>query len=551
MKTIHEMMKHIYTAGLIVASLVLPAGMASCASDTMEETGSLYPASTHANDSDEVIKMLKTVPGVTEITKQKSSKEEYVCYYFKFTQNVTHEASSPYKTTFKQRAYLRFVGLDAPVVLHTQGYAMPEVDNVADIDVADYLKANIIELEHRYFGQSLPEPDLSLDFTYFNAEEAAADLHELVSAFKQSMFPKNKWVATGASKNGITSAFYAYFSSKKGWKDMDLFVPFCAPFPANSSKSPSSTHVGDYLIHNCGTGYPEGSVEAIARARVSTLPRVIVDNPTVRKTFINYYKEKFPSILSVLQSNLSSGGAFTTGNLEKDIIAYIMSYYYHYLFQKFSYMTFSSWAPYVPDPEKVATDEFELMNLLAFTFLENANYVNYVKKLKKTQESAGTRTRVAFNDAEIINFLEESNSAPYSIQCMKELGFNKYAFTDLKGCSYITPEDADKLNNVFFSPEKFNGTEPGYHNYVKEWDNGQLMTGFREWVKTQTTTPMIFVYGSNDPWTGGKIDDPATPMVKVIMNMGGYHNSFFLDKNRYTPEATQAIKTAISQYVGL
>ncbi len=540
-------MKHINTAALIVASLLLSAGMTSCSSDTMEET---RPAISTTDNADEVEKMLRTVPGVSGIYKQETTDGK-VFYFFKFTQNVTHNPNSQYKATFNQRAYLRFVSRDAPVVLHTQGYHMRDTSQIADIDLAKSLNANVIELEHRYFGKSLPEPNTSLEFTYFNAEEAAHDLHCLVSAFKQTIFPQNKWVATGTSKNGINAALYAYYSNKNGWKDIDLFVPFCAPFLTGSAESPSDTSVSEYLVKNCGSGYPEGSSEAIARKRISTLPKVIADNPVVRKVFISYFKENFPSDYFDLMSNCSSGGKFTTGNLEKDITAYIMSYYYHYLHQKFSYIKYSSWAPYVPDPEKVATSESELKNLLAFTFLDNNKFVTYVNNLKKSQKSGANATRAALNDAELLSFLQSESTSPYSIQSVMELGFSKYIFTDLQGCSFITPEDADKLNDVFFSPEKFNGVGAGYHNYVKRWDYGIMMTDFREWVNTQTTSPMIFVYGTNDPWTGGKIDEPATSMVKVVMNKNGYHSQNFLDADQYTPEATQAIKAAVKQFIGL
>ncbi len=546
MKTIHEIMKHINTAGLIVATLLMTAGMASCSSDTMEE---VRQASTPSED-DEVVKLLRTVPGVSQINK-KTAKDGAVFYFFKFTQHATHAPSSLYKATFEQHAYLRFVSLDAPVVLHTQGYHTHELEEIGDIDLAKYLNANVIELEHRYFGASSPEPNTSLEFTYFYAEEAAYDLHELVTAFKQSLFTSNKWVATGASKSGINSALYAFYSSKYGWKDIDLFVPFCAPFLTGTADSPCDTSVGEYLVKSSGSGYPEGSAEAIARKRINALPKVIADNASVREKVISAFKSDYPSDYAILMNNCSAGGKNTTGNLEKDVTAYIMSYYYDFLLQKFAYLKFSSWAPYVPDPEKVATDRQELQTLLAFTLMDNDKYVEFLNKLIQSQQSGTKAARRAYNDAELLNYIQDDETSPYQIQAVMELGFNKFVFTDLQGCSFITPEDADKLSNLFLSPEMFNGNEAGYHNYVERWDHGIMMTDFREWVNTQTTTPMIFVYGTNDPWTGGKIDDPATSMVKVIMNKGGFHSQSILNKEQYTPEATQAIKDAIKQFIGL
>lgn len=40
-----------------------------------------------------------------------------------------------------------------------------------------------------------------------------------------------KWLSTGVSKNGVTTAQYAYFDEMYGWNDIDLYVPFVAPIP--------------------------------------------------------------------------------------------------------------------------------------------------------------------------------------------------------------------------------------------------------------------------------------------------------------------------------
>ena len=67
--------------------------------------------------------------------------------------------------------------LTAPVLLYTHGYTMGDSAKHVGYDhIAAYLNASELHVEHRYFGNSLPETYESLAFTYFNADEAANDL---------------------------------------------------------------------------------------------------------------------------------------------------------------------------------------------------------------------------------------------------------------------------------------------------------------------------------------------------------------------------------------
>ena len=87
--------------------------------------------------------------------------------------------------------------------------------------------------------------------------------------------------------------------------------------------------------------------------------------------------------------------------------------------------------------------------------------------------------------------------------------------------------------------------------YASQWDGGRLMSDFRSWVKTQSAYKMVFIYCSDDPWTGGAIDDSTNPAVTKIVNKGGYHHDGFLGQNVYTKDASQKIIAAIKSYIGL
>ncbi len=78
------------------------------------------------------------------------------------------------------------------------------------------------------------------------------------------------------------------------------------------------------------------------------------------------------------------------------------------------------------------------------------------------------------------------------------------------------------------------------------------MSDFRLWVYTESTQKIIFVYGSNDPWTGGAIDEAAAlanANIKFIVDPGGTHNPYFLNPNYFGKETSEQIQTAITAFL--
>ena len=122
---------------------------------------------------------------------------------------------------FTQRVYVLFRDKDAPVVLTTEGYqagygGFIQYKNELD----NYLGANEVLVEHRYFGPSSPD---SLDWQYMTVEQAANDHHRVVELLKP--YFSGKWVNTGISKGGQTALYHrAYFPD-----DVDATVGYVCP----------------------------------------------------------------------------------------------------------------------------------------------------------------------------------------------------------------------------------------------------------------------------------------------------------------------------------
>ena len=124
---------------------------------------------------------------------------------------------NPDRGHFYQRVFLSHLGFDAPSVLITEGYNRP-TNRVYEL--SRFLSANQLDVEHRYYGASMPD---SLDYRYLNLEQATADLHRINRLFRTIY--NGPFVTTGISKGGMTTLFYRYFYPD----DVEASVPYVAP----------------------------------------------------------------------------------------------------------------------------------------------------------------------------------------------------------------------------------------------------------------------------------------------------------------------------------
>ena len=76
------------------------------------------------------------------------------------------------KVTY-QRVWLSHKGYNNPSTIITNGYGRPS-NNINEI--VKLIDANQINVEHRYFGESMPD---SVDYAYLNFEQVTQDYHHI------------------------------------------------------------------------------------------------------------------------------------------------------------------------------------------------------------------------------------------------------------------------------------------------------------------------------------------------------------------------------------
>ncbi len=171
-----------------------------------------FQLSLFAQDSD-LLTWLKSQADI-EIVNKLDSKNFSEVYEIFVTQPIDH--NNPDGPKFKEQIYLSHIDKDKPMVIELDGYA---VGNRA-AELARILQCNQIMVEHRYFGESVPEP---FDWQYLTIEQAANDHHRIIELFKQ--YYSCKWITTGISKGGSCVIFHRYFFPD----EVDVSVPYVGP----------------------------------------------------------------------------------------------------------------------------------------------------------------------------------------------------------------------------------------------------------------------------------------------------------------------------------
>ena len=161
-----------------------------------------------------IVHLLNKMPDVT-VTKMDNADGFESTYKLMVKQPLDHEDES--KGFFYQKVILSHKGFDNPTVIITQGYNIYR-NRISEL--TELINGNQINVEHRFFGESLPD---SLDYHYLNLKQATADLHHIRQLFDQIY--SEKWISTGVSKGGATTVFYRYFYPN----DVDVSVPYVAP----------------------------------------------------------------------------------------------------------------------------------------------------------------------------------------------------------------------------------------------------------------------------------------------------------------------------------
>ena len=157
---------------------------------------------------------LNTLEGV-EVEVIPSFDSLYQTFKISIEQPIDH--NNPEDGVFLQKIYLSHFDLNQPIVLVTEGY---QAKHNYLTEPAQLLNANQIIVEHRFFGESVPD---SLDWTKLTTFQAASDHHRIVELFKEIY--AGKWISTGISKGGQTTIYYRYYFPD----DVTVSIPYVAP----------------------------------------------------------------------------------------------------------------------------------------------------------------------------------------------------------------------------------------------------------------------------------------------------------------------------------
>ena len=458
------------------------------------EFNTKVPAATNFDQN--IVNALKAIDKVTDVKPftmvhvyNRNTNEYFTktAYFFNYKQSVDHNDSS--KGWFKQQCVLTVAGKDRPTVLLTEGYAlgsaqdyMNRLDSIFEPTLVDVLNANCLQVEHRYFGWSLPE-GFTNKWNYLTAKQNSADLHTIVTAIRQSgIVGQGKWLSTGVSKPGITSALYAY--EYPG--EMDAYVPFCAPFMLKQDEPGSFNYIQ--------------SVDALGSRleKVKAAFRAYCGNQTLQLETVKLFKKEFPYYNS-----------YDDDAVRMSLLSILFGSHW----KRMSYVHYSLWEPLVPK-EGDGADKFLTFILsndrTRYQGEKDIDYQrrqDYVNDLEPDSTIFDNTTKGLTRASGV----EHSRMDPFDAHTYIELGSVSVTLTwvdDLltdKEKSYLTSKN---------SPASF-----GFN-----YDNGSYIRKVLDGIR-QSSCNMMFVYGMQDPWTGNRIpDDKLGKNCQILYIENGTHN---------------------------
>lgn len=161
---------------------------------------------------------------------------------------------------FSQRGILYFRDYDAPTVLMTTGYGLPDIRNIENLPIGatDILNANQFVLGHRFFTGALPAPQ-DQNWDHVNIQQSAADTHEILRSMRSVL--RESWIGTGWSKGGMTIIFQEYFYPD----DLDLAIPMVAPISFGLSDKRYPPFLADIGTQECRARLEESMIGALER----------------------------------------------------------------------------------------------------------------------------------------------------------------------------------------------------------------------------------------------------------------------------------------------
>ena len=439
-----------------------------------------------------VVAALKSIENVQDL-KPFESIALGQAYYFNYNQLVDH--SDPSKGTFKQQVVVSFVDKNAHTILHTQGYSLVgDWDNnhnrMDSIRAPHFLWAlskdygakgfdlNCVQVEYRYHGFSLPQGDVNR-FNYLTAWQQSQDLHAIVTDLKKALFTGNgKWLSTGVSKNGVTTAQYAFFDEMYGWNDIDVYVPFVAPITPQEW----DLRVGTYML-------TESSKDV--QADLKKAYEKLVNDQEIAEATTAAYITKYEQRTSTKVPS-DSMFLYTLGGVMDN------------LFKVQSYGDIATWKKFIPN-EKSKTEDY-----VTFFMLDDDDDRIY----RKTLGARGPRGPLAWR------------RDPFQVQIGIDQGNMQDDYTWYLEGKLLSDSDKAYFKDAMENAKKSKAIE--------------LQVELLKNLET-TNKKLIFVYGENDPWTGAAIPDPTNPNVKKYLVPNGTHTDDF-DNYSWYPGGAEVAK---------
>lgn len=433
--------------------------------------------------------LVKLNPEVIDSVKQLVSPENsfYDTYMIYYHQPLQHDM--PTLGTLPLRAIMSVyrVGDDISTIMnqmHINGYNLDE-----DIALIDYnigsssgelqgrYEGNLLQVEHRYFGESCPDNPWET-LGYCEAKEAAADFHALLEAMKKVF--KGKWAVTGVSKGGVAAAIQqAYYPD-----DADCFVSYVAPFMF----SEQDKHMVDYMMTNSWT--PE------LREKILHIQKEMLNRPSVFK--LCYPRE---DLSEKELNNNRCALLFRACTLDHEIHKFQKrSIVKGYFAENEAYLKSKGLEDY--------TDEMliYMMNKNNF-FLGNQgdSFERWSNQNHNSQSASAKEVNLPLPSVfavEKYQWKDKERETANHYQAKHELGYYDLNFEFF----YDTKEEVDSVTAMWRSTAQnmLRFSTGGLYDSV-EYDPSLM-----EFVCQQTANsqkPMLFIYGEDDLWTGARMPE--------------------------------------------
>lgn len=221
---------------------------------------------------DSVNVLIKVAFGNTNVhvSQQKNGNKFERKYLLTVSQNLDHFGKS--EEQFQQRVFLFHKSYTKPVVFVTEGYDASYAESPAyNHELCDLLDANLIVVEHRFFGESKPDV---YDWHYLTVKQAAADHHLVVNALKK-VYPTS-WISTGTSKGGTTALYHKALYLN----DVDAVVAYVSPMTI-AQEDPRPI---DWILNR--------AADAKVRKQIANYQAFVLKNKSSAIEFLKKHQEK-------------------------------------------------------------------------------------------------------------------------------------------------------------------------------------------------------------------------------------------------------------------